>query len=542
MFIFSYVGERRLRDDSMFFEKSSYTLMQWKLWLFPDTTYESFPAKPASSSPVCNADNRKTLGTFSGVVVPCTLSMLSAILFLRLGYVVGFAGFIETLIMFSLAFFIVMMTILSVSAISTNGAIEGGGAYFMISRSIGPEFGGAMGIIFFAAQLFGSVVYLLGLLDTIVDSFGQDGGTFTKTIPETGFWPILYGSALLVVMLIVVLVGAEMFAKTNLIIFVIVLVALGFDFVNFFIQSEKEISPPTSNTLVNQSSYLHYTSWSMNTLLENKVWNLALDIPGGRRLRDDSMFFEKSSYTLMQWKLWLFPDTTYESFPAKPASSSPVCNADNRKTLGTFSGVVVPCTLSMLSAILFLRLGYVVGFAGFIETLIMFSLAFFIVMMTILSVSAISTNGAIEGGGAYFMISRSIGPEFGGAMGIIFFAAQLFGSVVYLLGLLDTIVDSFGQDGGTFTKTIPETGFWPILYGSALLVVMLIVVLVGAEMFAKTNLIIFVIVLVALGFDFVNFFIQSEKEISPPTSNTLVNQSSYLHYTSWSMNTLLENK
>ena len=67
---------------------------------------------------------------------------------------------IDTLIMFTLSFFIVMMTILSVCAISTNGAIEGGGAYFMISRSIGPEFGGAMGIIFFFAQLFGSTVSL----------------------------------------------------------------------------------------------------------------------------------------------------------------------------------------------------------------------------------------------------------------------------------------------------------------------------------------------------------------------------------------------
>ena len=62
----------------------------------------------------------------------------------------------------------------------------------------------------------------------------------------------------------------QLFAKTNLIIFVVVLVALGFDFVNFFVQTEKEISPPTSNTLVNQSSYLHYTSWSINTLLDNR--------------------------------------------------------------------------------------------------------------------------------------------------------------------------------------------------------------------------------------------------------------------------------
>ena len=67
-------------------------------------------------------------------------------------------GVIDTLVMFTLSFFIVMMTILSVCAISTNGAVEGGGAYFMISRSIGPEFGGAMGIIFFLAQIFGSTV------------------------------------------------------------------------------------------------------------------------------------------------------------------------------------------------------------------------------------------------------------------------------------------------------------------------------------------------------------------------------------------------
>ena len=71
---------------------------------------------------------------------------------------------IGALFMFIIAFFIVMMTILSVSAISTNGAIEGGGAYFMISRSIGPEFGGAMGIIFFFAQLFASTVSFIFLV------------------------------------------------------------------------------------------------------------------------------------------------------------------------------------------------------------------------------------------------------------------------------------------------------------------------------------------------------------------------------------------
>jgi solute carrier family 12 sodium/potassium/chloride transporter 2 len=61
------------------------------------------------------------------------------------------------------------LTALSMSAISTNGQIKGGGIYYMISRSLGPEFGGAVGAIFSFANATAVAMHTVGFAESLND-------------------------------------------------------------------------------------------------------------------------------------------------------------------------------------------------------------------------------------------------------------------------------------------------------------------------------------------------------------------------------------
>ncbi len=108
-----------------------------------------------------------TLGTFAGVFTPSVLTILGIILFLRLGYVVGSAGLGRALIIIALANTISVLTSFSLAAIATNLKVKGGGDYYLISRTLGLEFGGAIGIVLYLAQSISVAFYCIGFAEAL---------------------------------------------------------------------------------------------------------------------------------------------------------------------------------------------------------------------------------------------------------------------------------------------------------------------------------------------------------------------------------------
>ena len=108
---------------------------------------------------------------FGGVFTPCTLTILGVIMFLRFGYVVGQAGIIYALAIIAVSKLITVLTTLSLSAIATNTEVKGGGAYFLISRSLGVEFGAAIGLVFFFAQAISVAMYVIGFSEAFRGGF-----------------------------------------------------------------------------------------------------------------------------------------------------------------------------------------------------------------------------------------------------------------------------------------------------------------------------------------------------------------------------------
>ena len=112
---------------------------------------------------MANFHSHRTTAKFGTLPVFMTAisTILGAILFLRFGYAVGHQGFLGVIGIILLGHMVTSPTAMAVAEIATNQKVQGGGAYYIISRSFGLNIGAAIGIALYLSQAISVAFYVI---------------------------------------------------------------------------------------------------------------------------------------------------------------------------------------------------------------------------------------------------------------------------------------------------------------------------------------------------------------------------------------------
>ncbi|EYU43239.1 hypothetical protein MIMGU_mgv1a000978mg [Erythranthe guttata] len=164
------------------------------------------------------------LGTMMGVFVPCLQNILGIIYYIRFSWIVGMAGIGQSLLLVAFCGSCTFLTTISLSAIATNGAMKGGGPYYLIGRALGPEVGVSIGLCFFLGNAVAGALYVLGAVETFLNALPQAGifrdtQTFVKVNGTDVAQPItspslhdlqVYGIIVTIILCFIVFGGVKM--------------------------------------------------------------------------------------------------------------------------------------------------------------------------------------------------------------------------------------------------------------------------------------------------------------------------------------------
>lgn len=119
-------------------------------------------------------------------------TILGAVLFLRFGYAVANAGLFGSILIILIGHAITIPTALAIAEIATNLKVEGGGEYFIISRSFGSMIGGTIGISLYFSQAISVAFYMIAFAEAFTPAFAWikqqlnfDPQTWMISVPAT---------------------------------------------------------------------------------------------------------------------------------------------------------------------------------------------------------------------------------------------------------------------------------------------------------------------------------------------------------------------
>uniref|UniRef100_A0A673CJU9 Solute carrier family 12 member 3-like n=1 Tax=Sphaeramia orbicularis TaxID=375764 RepID=A0A673CJU9_9TELE len=173
-------------------------------------------------------------GWVVGVMVRCMLNIWGVILFLRLSKITSEAGILLMWLIILMSTVVTSVTALSVSAIATNGRVVSGGAYFMISRSLGPEIGGPIGVVFSFANALACALNTVGFAEEVQALLKDFDVVMVDEVNDIR----IIGVITVTLLLLISLAGMEWESKAQILFFIVLLVS----FTNYFVGT---FLPPT---------------------------------------------------------------------------------------------------------------------------------------------------------------------------------------------------------------------------------------------------------------------------------------------------------
>lgn len=153
-------------------------------------------------------------------------TILGAILFLRFGYAVGMLGFWGVILIILIGHMVTIPTALALSELATNQRVEGGGEYFLISRSFGLNIGATIGISLFMSQTISIAFYVIAFTEAFAPLFDYFRENYNIELPRQ----VISLPAMGLLTLMILKRGANMGVKTLYIVVAVLILSLGFFF------------------------------------------------------------------------------------------------------------------------------------------------------------------------------------------------------------------------------------------------------------------------------------------------------------------------
>lgn len=196
----------------------------------------------------------KKYGTFAAVFTPSVLTILGAIMYLRLGWVVGQAGLYKTLIIICLAHIISFTTGLSISSIATDKKIQKGGIYYVLSRSLGLPMGGAIGIGITLAMILNLALHVIGFSESFlaIDSISN----FFGLAPSIASYRII-GSVVLAAIVILALVSTSSAVKSQYFVMGAIVLSFISIILGFILKVEPAPATPNLNSIPDMLPFMY---------------------------------------------------------------------------------------------------------------------------------------------------------------------------------------------------------------------------------------------------------------------------------------------